>query len=284
VSTADKKELMTAAYYSAADVSQLMQGMGGLLVERTQSDRRRYCLEAMWDRSKKWMLTLTKLNQPSDFQAVSAANRSLFEMTVDMCLLHNDSNGERGRACYAWGMSERMRHIEGVVGFFQAGSSELSTTFSGFEEFNNEEKAAYDEVRRTLWPGKHGQPRHPSRWTGRSSIVEDLPEADAAFTEGISSVLGMSLQAYYKSEYRMLSWAVHSGIAATLRADWDMLALLSAMAFTRSADLALICTRILIEDVELAKPRAGLLARWKEVRQFRSALHERIERHLRSQH
>jgi hypothetical protein len=280
VVAADKKEFLTAAHYCAADVSRFMQEMGGLLVEHAQSDRRRYCLEAPWDRSKKWMLTLTKLNQPSDFQAVSAANRSLFEITVDMCLLHADTSGERGRACYLWAMSERMRHVEGVVSFFPTGGVELATTFAGFEEFHNDEKAAYDEVRRTLWPGKQGQPRHPSRWTGRSGIADDLAEADIAFRDTICSILGMSLQAYYKSEYRLLSWAVHSGIAATWAADWDRLAALSGRAFMKAADLALICTRILIEDVDLAKPRTALFAEWEEVREFRSTIYERVRRHL----
>jgi hypothetical protein len=274
---------MTAAYHSALDVSRFMQEMGGLLVEHTQSDRRRYCLEALWDRSKKWMLSITKLNQPSDFQAISAANRSLFEITVDMCLLHDDESGERGRACYAWGMSEQMRHVEGVVSFFQSGGAELSTTFSGFEEYLNEQKAGYDEIRRTLWPGKQGQPRHPSRWTGRSSIVDDLADADNAFRETICSVLRMNLQSYYKSEYRMLSWAVHSGIAATWAADWDRLALLSSMALIRSADLAMICSRVLIEDVDLATPRADLIARWREAREFRSTIYERVRQQMRWQ-
>src|SRR5438128_818795 len=41
-------------------------------------------------RSLAWFRTLYKLNEPADFQAVIVGSRALFEMVVDLVILHLD--------------------------------------------------------------------------------------------------------------------------------------------------------------------------------------------------
>jgi len=53
-------------------------------------------LKGIWLRALAWMQSLETLNHTKHVQAISAGNRALLEISVDMVLLHHDKSNALG--------------------------------------------------------------------------------------------------------------------------------------------------------------------------------------------
>lgn len=96
----------------------------------------------LWMRARHWLDTVVRLDRVSDLQAVSIANRTLFELAVDMLLIARDKSNESGRKLTLWSESDRIKHFENVVRHYVESGQQLPTQFAENLEFHQSEKAA----------------------------------------------------------------------------------------------------------------------------------------------
>lgn len=174
-----------------------------------------------------WTRSLTKLNEPADYQAVGAGCRSLLETAIDLVLLDSADAASR---MLAWERSAKLVQANALAAYCrQAGNDPLE--YDHILRYAQREGASIDADRRRFgWTRPNGQPRHPSRWTGRD-LLADAREADRAG--------GHQLERFYETRYRELCWSTHGSGAAGLRTiDAEDFPGLSAMAFRDCADLA----------------------------------------------
>src|SRR5262249_12942655 len=69
-----------------------------------------------FERALAWQWTLTRLTQPTDFQAVFAASRALMEIVIDAVLLRHELDGPARQE--DWEESAKLKHAQGIARFF----------------------------------------------------------------------------------------------------------------------------------------------------------------------
>jgi hypothetical protein len=257
------------AFYSAVQiVGEYMKECSGMIEGvRVKADtpHRDASIQGLWFRARAWMQSLEALNHTKHFQAISAANRALLEILVDLILLCHDKTNGAGWKIHQWGISERMKAAEQIVEFFA--DRTLPEEFEPQKTFYKNEKGIVDHFRRNLWPYRKdpSKARHPSRWTGNADLSVDIEAADAAYGAEIRSQLGIGLIEYYRTRYRKMNWQIHSGTAGF----WDFppaaFDLVVAFAFQDCADLAMLSTKIVLTDFGFGQAIPDLSERWKTV-------------------
>jgi hypothetical protein len=215
------------------------------------------------------MLSLVALNHTKHFQAVSAANRALLEILVDLILLHHDKTNASGWKIHQWGVSERMKSAEQVVDFYQRRGLAVPLEYSPRESFFLNDKADVDRIRLVLWPNKKNKPEHPRRWTGSSDLSVDIEKADQLYGSEIKKLIDVGLTEYYRTRYRQMNWNIHSGTAGF----WDMppeaFDITVGLALRDCADLAMLSTIIVLVDFQFAKAISDLSDKWKAIAEKR---------------
>ncbi len=73
-------------------------------------DESQLLFHGMFLRALGWFRTLYKLNEPADFQAVIVGSRALFEIVVDLTLLHFNPQNTHCSSCRRMGT---LRQIQG---------------------------------------------------------------------------------------------------------------------------------------------------------------------------
>ncbi|MBN2574923.1 MAG: hypothetical protein JXP73_10200 [Deltaproteobacteria bacterium] len=190
-------------------------------------------------RAYAWIHTITKLDEPFDFQAVAAGARALLETAIDMVLLRaNPSDVAR---VVAWEESERFKHAQAIERYYQA----LSAPPVGHEpavQFAKGMKARIERLRlRQGWKSKNGKARHPDRWTGRH-LDEDAKRADdCGHTFKFSN--------FYETEYRQVCWMVHGSGFVHRRVSAEFFPAIGGMLYRPCADLATLCAELAIRQV-----------------------------------
>lgn len=250
-------------------VTNYMKDQWGLLdtvFEKPETDERDQCMKALFLRAHAWMKSLTKLNQPSDVQAISTATRTLLETAVDMILLHHDKSNEGGLKMYWWGMSERIRSAEILVDFHRRRNQSVPDAYKPLEDFYNNEKQIVDDKRLNLWPGRKKPLEHPRRWTGNNDLSADVKEADKLFGKTAAADLGMTLKEFYRTEYRRINWYVHSGVAGVWNISPSGFHIFCGLAFYWCANLAMLCTKIILSDFGFVDHLPGLKQEWDRIK------------------
>lgn len=134
---------------------------------RSEFGFRDSCIKGLWYRVYCWLESLTKLNSPKDYQAFAAANRGLFEITVDLALLHNDKTNSSGWKMWWWNLSEKLEGAEKLVKYFDELKLKIPDVYSEQQEFINREKHFVLHMRNQLW----GINKHPQRWSNNGSFL-----------------------------------------------------------------------------------------------------------------
>jgi hypothetical protein len=234
-----------------------------LLLSPTNTER---CLGVLFDRSLCWMLSLERLNNAQDFQAVAACVRSLLESTVDVILLCHDQSGESAERMVDWATSSKFKHCELAMKFYSDQGKCLPDEHQPMKAFFDQHLTIVPALR-----AKHWSAIHPPRWTGRN-LANDCKEADALEPTFIGAELEMSLAELYESQIRRLNWNVHgSGLAGVQNVPAAAFYLSCALGYKWSADLAMLTTKLILRDTGFASVSAEIGRKWDEIRSTRLA-------------
>lgn len=267
----------TSLFQGAQLVSQYMKGRFGLIegvIVKSETGYREACIKGLWMRAYAWMHTIEKLSHPLDFQAISAGNRALLEITVDLILLHSDKTNASGWKMHWWGESEKLRASEQVIKFYTDQGLLVPDEYEGQMTFCRESTASINHMRKALWPIKADPSiaKHPKRWTGTGNLFEDIKKADEYYGRLPQSDLGCTLTEYYRTEYPKMNWRIHSGAASFWNQPPQSYELVSGFALKGCADLSMLCTKIILLDFGFDSVLTGLNAEWDIIKNQRDLL------------
>jgi len=177
-------------------------------------------------RSLCWIETLARLDRVQDFQAVSAATRSLLEACVDAVLIDHDDTGQLTTKMSDWATSAKFAMSQEMVRFYTSTKQVVPEQQEPLKLFYERTKSAVHALRSKHWGGKH-----PRRWTN-CTLLSDCRTADELEPMRIPAELGMPLAELHETEIRRLHWYVHgSGIAILENAPATTFFLISALGF-----------------------------------------------------
>ncbi|HEV8589314.1 MAG TPA: hypothetical protein VGQ72_10600 [Pyrinomonadaceae bacterium] len=208
------------------------------------------CMKRLWLRAYVWMNTLRRLTDPLDFQAIAVGSRALFEILVDLILLHHDKTHELAAKMFWWGESEKLRASEQIISFYDNQSLNVPDEFEAQVLFCKTEKVKIENMRQTHWPNRKDPKRHPKRWTGNRYLSEDVEQADKIYSSVLTSEIRTTLTEFYRTQYPKMNWQIHSSVLG-LDQPSEGFYLTVGSSFKRCADLAMLCTRIVLSDFDL---------------------------------
>jgi hypothetical protein len=245
------------------------------LVQSHRSKRlRAKTLKGLFLRSCRWLRTLEKLDiLEGDFQAIVAANRALLELCVDVIRLTATQGDDGARQMRSWEESAKLRYSKKILSFHQG--KPLSEEAGQAAGFIRRCESRIESLRLIYWPDrKSGNPptrgRHPDRWTQRN-LADDAGLADEIAAPAIAAELQMSLQQFYETEYPRLCWSVHgSGLTVERTDDPVLLVGTGVVSAVSSANLAMLCGRIVLTDFKLFE---SLESRWVHAHNERNYAH-----------
>jgi hypothetical protein len=209
------------------------------------------------------------MGNPVCIQAVVSARRSLLEIIVDLFLLHHDKSNESGWKMHWWGQSEKLKNAEETVEFYTNSGLSLPDQFDPRKCFFDQEKEGIDHLRKSLWPTKNGQPRHPRRWTGED-LANDIKKIDRLYAQYIKDDLGVTLEELYCTEFRNMSWYVHSGVASVYNLMPEYYTLIFGVSVMQSADFGMLCAKIVLNDLGLTDQLPILKVEWDRIKEARA--------------
>ncbi len=226
-----------------------------------KSDKRKQCLETLYLRVLGWLKTLKKLNDPVCVQAILTAPRSLLEIAVDMILLHYDETNKSAEMIDVWATSERMASATKAISYYRGKKLTVPDEYKTSEVLNDKLSREIKLQRKHLWE-KEG---HPRRWTG-NDLPPDIQKADSFHCHILQADLGMTLEELYCTDFKKMSWFVHSGLAGFRGISAEILTLLCARAFYLSAGIGVICASITLEEFGFTSQLDELKEKWHELK------------------
>jgi hypothetical protein len=238
------------------------------VLPKEETGHRDQCMKGLFLRACAWIRSLERLNHTSHLQAMVSASRGLLEIITDMILLHHDKTNESGWRMVCWAESEKLKMAEILVKYYRGLQLEVPDNYKPLEEFYDNQKQTIEQMRITLWPDKDKptKPRHPSRWTGPYDLLKDIERADALYGNEIKNDLGMGLVEFYKTEYIKMNWQIHSGVAGFWNIPPEGISILAALALKWCADLAMLCTKIILIDFSFTTAIPDLDKQWANVK------------------
>ena len=235
------------------------------------------CQYQVWGRIGFWMRSLRKLKSTEDFQAVSTANRALFELMIDLALL-SCGDEDSGRKSYYFGYSDLFRIVQSARLYYGNLEKKPPTRFA-FKEITEELIATVGTNRAQIF--ESNSTKHPGRWTGNANLLEDAREADRLLGEQwVSGLLGMSFTDFYQTDYRMLSTFVHATSAGIETLDWPAITLVYGLNLYSCSDLAMLATRLMIERGPTVDPSADAMEKWARIAAAKAPMFEDYRRHF----
>jgi hypothetical protein len=188
-------------------------------------------VHALFLRGQGWLNTLGELKEPQHFQAALAGTRALFELAVDLGVLHHDRKNFPVEHVAIWERSQKLLAAERVERAFKGKA--LTSDLQMRVDFVRREGPAIRAERARIWGP--AQTKHPSRWTNRS-LDADALAVDAFGTYG--------LREYYDVRYPELCWGAHaSGITIVRGVDEETFAALIGLAFKDAAHMGVLVAR-----------------------------------------
>lgn len=270
------KAFATGLFQGAQIVAQYMKDRYGPISEaegRSETGYKTGCMKRLWLRAYLWMQTLERMNDPLDFQTISVGNRALLEFLVDLILLHHDKTYKLAAKMFWWGESEKLKASEQIVSFYKEQGLSVPDEFEAQKIFYKTEKAKIEKMRETHWPNRKNPSTHPNRWTGNSTLLEDIKEADQLYGSVVKAEIGSTLTEYYRTQYRKMNWRIHSGVASMGDQPAEAFYLICGFGFKWCADFAMLSTKIILVDFELGVPPADLEQEWERIKSKRDHIY-----------
>jgi hypothetical protein len=149
----------------------------------------------------------------------------------------------------------------------------LPKKYQIIREFYNKGKHIVEQKRIAFWPSKKNpnNPRHPERWTGKSSLIEDVKIVDQYYGSDIKNDLGRSLKEFYSIEYQKLNWYIHSGITGNWGMPSEGFHIICGSAYKYCADFGMLCTKVLLSDFGFINILDGLRREWDQIKNNRQS-------------
>jgi hypothetical protein len=186
-----------------------------------------------------WTNTLSKLDEPSDFQAGVVATRTLFEVSVDLTLMHFDPVGSPCAKLEAWEESCKLEAARKIEGHYRRLGASPSARHAPHLRFLIAERSRVEALRATYWNGKHRL-----RWTG-TDLGVDARKASQLFPSG-------DFAAFYETRYPEICWNTHgSGLGGVRNIRPEHFAGLSMLAFQECIHFALVTAEVALRQFGL---------------------------------
>ena len=187
-----------------------------------------------------WTHTLSKLNEPIDFQAGIVASRTLFEIALDVTLMHFDPTTYPPAKLLAWEDSSKLKAAEKIRDYFHRHGEQPTIEFEPHVRYIATNTARIGTLRAAYWNGKHPG----NRWTGRN-LRDDARAATQLFSGG-------KFEQFYDTRYPQICWNTHgSGIAGIRNVRQEHFPGLSAFAFQACIEFALVAAEIVLRQFGL---------------------------------
>ncbi len=223
-------------------------------VNNPTNPHREMSIEGLWYRVYCWLQSLQKLNSARDFQAFATANRALFEITVDLAILHNDKTNSSGWRLWNWNLSEKLRSAKNLTEYFVKNKIDVPDIYAEQIEFIRREEDSILHMRKMLWAStKNPDGRHPQRWTGNPNLFEELHNVDSILGQSVIELFDMPLAQYYRTEYAKMNWFIHSGVSSFWKMPQDAFPTISAFFLEGCANFGLLATHIVLKDLGLTE-------------------------------
>jgi hypothetical protein len=253
----EEEEAMAARFFEliAAVTDYMRQSINPKFDALINPNRRETYIHGLYSRAVAWMMTLKRLDQAVDFQAVMSAVRSLMEITVDLILIHHDKTDTSAFRMRQWEVSAKMKAAKALVEYFtNRAKLPIPDEYQPQVDFIDREEANVELMRKGLWPYTGSDPKrqskgtHPDRWTG-NSLSTDVIKADSLHGPEIKKIFGSNLEEFYETEYRRLNWSVHgSGLAGVWNLPPEVFHSMCGLAFIWCARMAMICSLIVLSE------------------------------------
>lgn len=209
-------------------------------------------------RAQAWLGTFAKLDNPAHFQAVVAGTRALFEIAVDLALMHHDRVTYPVEKMFAWEESAKLNAAERTRDFYATAGKPVPEHLQPRIDFITREGPRILADRLKWWPGR-GANDPPMRWTGRG-LPRDASAADAFAPYGFRE--------FYDGRFAELCWGTHgSGLAGVRNLGAREFPGIAAMAFQDAADFATRIARFTLAYFDKLDPI--LQARFRQLEEER---------------
>ena len=230
--------------------------------------RREKYLHGMFMRAMGWTSSLKKLNTNQDFQALVACVRALFEIVVDLSFIHIDKTDSACTKMHLWEESSKLKAAQLLQRYFQNINKPIPEEYHSKIEFIEKNKNRIEKKRIELWPQYKGS--HPgNRWTGLN-LLKDAKIVDGHMRDFIIDGFSMSLTEFYETEFRQINWYVHgSTLTGIKELPFESFHLICAQSYKWSADLAMLCIKIILTDFQFTKHCPSLQDEWKNLSKYR---------------
>lgn len=240
----DANALANAAFVECEDVRDFLAKHVRPLLDRVaETNRADATVHGAMLRVMAWMNTLGKLNDPIYFQANLACVRSIFEITVDLALLHHDRANHTSAMIVAWERSALLASAEKTERYYQRTGKPVADEHAERPRFVRRKAAQIRQLRRATWPNRREPESHPMRWTGRN-LGQDARRADTSGSYGFD--------AFYDLRYAEWCWGTHgSGLAGIRPISAEAFPAISAFALHESARLALVAATLALNYFDL---------------------------------
>jgi hypothetical protein len=183
-----------------------------------------------------WMTSMGRLNDPVYFQVSLAGVRAIFEIAIDLALLHHDRANHTSAKIIAWERSALLAAAEKTARYYERSGKPVADEHEERLRFVEREGDRIRLLRRTTWPGRRDAESHPMRWTGRN-LGDDARRAAAFGSYGFD--------AFYDLRYAEWCWGTHgSGLAGIRPIPAESFPGLAAFALHESARLALVAATL----------------------------------------
>jgi hypothetical protein len=225
------------------------------------------CIKLLWFRIFSWLKSVKALNSSVHFQALGAANRALFELTVDIALLYLDKTTTSGWKMYYWSLSEKLDGSEKLINFFDGDINKLPDEYIAYKEYFLNEEHSVKLMRKSLGWTTQKKPDgfHPKHWSGKNSFFDNLPEIDRNLHTEINKLFGKSLLEYYRTEYKKMSWQLHSGVNNSWKIPEEAFPVFTAFFLKDCANFGLLATHLVLKDFMLADHLPNYIDELKDI-------------------
>jgi hypothetical protein len=231
------------------------------LLKKAERDN---CLWGLFLRATAMMSSVSRLQQPIDFQLLAAANRGLIEILVDMILIHHDKTQASAKLMRRWEDSAILRMGQTTKEYFKKKKLPIPETYKPRAVFMLTHGRRVQRSRRRLWVNKKGKTYHPMRWTNRD-LGTDTKKAD--------ELHGTKLEEMYRTEYQRLCAHVHgSGLMFLRELPDTAYNSLAGLSYLSCADLAMECAKIICNDYGFTIALDELSKEWHTIKENRKEL------------
>jgi len=208
--------------------------------EKGTNDLRTRGIISTYYRMNLWLISLHRMNAREHLQGVAAGARSLFELLIDMRMLANDNSGKYVERFWAFPQVERFRVAQMAVDFKRR-HPRVKLDVSHQEELIRQpgKEKEIRKVRHRLWgEDSRGKLKQPSHWSG-----VDLRKR--------ARDLGKDFEELYVRIYPMMSWHVHSGLAAYAGMDADTLEVMVGLAYDLGREVFVRAIEICCRELDI---------------------------------